>query len=148
MSFQILAEQNLVDWSPRDNIAALKMISILLLKNRDEGVLRQTAQLIVELAKSLPAEQMNKLVKQNKKVAALYFRKLSRVKTYYTQMKILLVLKTILSSLEDGGAATIRAEEAFIVGGTNAANDAVQMFDLLDIDNFIPVISILSSVKQ
>lgn len=134
---QDIEDRNLIQWSPRDFNAVLQMTAMMLLKRNDERVLRQAANLMIDFAKSLSEHQLKKLVILHTKVASLIMQKLGRVGTYYTQMKILLVLKTILSCLDDGGASIIRNDKIFLLGSSNAAEDAVQMFDLVDTENFI-----------
>lgn len=139
LCFKILAEQKYVNWSIRDYNAVLQLITILMLQRRDEGIIRQTSLLIVDFAKSLPASQLKNLVKHHQKVAGLIMHKMSKVFTYYTQMKILYVLKTIFSALDDGGASIIRKEKVFVIRGSNEVNDAIQLFDIVDTENFISV---------
>lgn len=126
-------------WSLRDSHAFLLMIASLLLKRKDEKLIRDICIIIKEFAEKMTSSQLKQLVQNHAKSTQMIFHKMSKVSTYMTQMKLLAVLNKVLKSLDDGGAATIQKEKIIAACSPNAIRDTLEYFDFIDEDNFLNV---------
>lgn len=126
-------------WSLRDSHAFLLMIASLLLRRKDEKLIRDICIIIMEFAEKLTTSQLKQLVQNHAKSTQMIFHKISKVSTYMTQMKLVAVLNKVLKSLDDGGAATIRKEKIIASCSSNAIRDTLEYFESLEQDNFLTV---------
>lgn len=109
----------------------------MLLKQKDELLIRQITVILKEFVMQLPKTQLESLVKLHQKPVRLIFRKMNKVMTYYTQMKLLDVLITFLKLLDDGGAKLI--SEAFVDSNRETIQDVLHYFDSVDSKDFLHV---------
>lgn len=91
-----MQEKESIQWSLRDSNAFLLMVTSLLLKRKEDNVIRHASSILKEFVIHLPKVHLKPLANIHKKHIQLIFHKMSKVATFYTQMKLLDVLKTIL----------------------------------------------------
>jgi hypothetical protein len=134
-----VSELKLVEWPLRDSNAFLLMIACLLLKRKDETVVRQTCCIIKKFASLVSRTQLKNLVKIHQKEIQYILSKMSKVSTYYTQMKLLEILHIILSVLDDGGEKIIKQDRYVAVCSNSMVSDTVNFFLDINLNNFLHV---------
>lgn len=140
--FQNIGEK--LDWSLRDSNAFLLMIINLLLKRKDEIVVRETCDIVKEFLGTIPEQNLRSLVKIHHKEIQYLFNKLTRVSTFVSQMKLLEILTPVLQIMEDGGAKIIKKNRFVAICSNTMVSDTVAFFQDLDLNNFIDVSSLIS----
>ena len=126
----------LVEWSLRDSNAFLLMITSLLLKRKDELVVRQICDIMKMFTRAIPLNQLKSLMKINQKHIQYIFNKISKVSTYFTQVKLLEILHIVLDFLDDKGEKVIKLEKLF---ATSNISRTMDLFHALDLGNFLNV---------
>lgn len=108
--------------------AFLLLITTMLLKRREEVVIRQMSSILIEFAESLSKKELGSLAKLHSKPIILIFHKLSKLSTFYTQMKVVKILFIVASVLEDQGANIIKQERLIRTAGPELAEEAFTHF--------------------
>lgn len=83
--------------------------------------------------------QLRNLVKIHQKEIQYILSKMSKVSTYFTQMKLLEVLHIILSVLDDGGERVIKQDRNVALCSSLMVSDTVNFFLDINLDNFLLV---------
>lgn len=131
--------KNFIEWTLRDSNAFLLMITTMLLKRKEEFLIRKISVIMKEFVLQLPEAQLMNLVKLHQKPARLIFHKLSKVSTYYTQMKILDVLNVILKVSDDGGAKVINQESLIVNSYRETVADILHHFESVECNDLVHV---------
>lgn len=133
---QRVTEMKLVKWPLRDSNAFLLMVTSLLLKRKDEVVIRQACSIMKEFTVLVKPEELKHLAKNHQKPIGFIFNKLSKVSTYMTQMKLLEILHVILKDLDDGGEKIIKQDRLVAICNKSMIDDTVSFFKDLDLDEY------------
>jgi hypothetical protein len=112
------------------------MIVRLLLKRKDESVIRQTCSVMKEFFGRTSESDMKNLVKIHQKEIQYIITKMSKVATYYTQMKLVEILHIILSVTDDGGERIIKQDRHVAGCSRMMVSDTASFFQDIDLRDF------------
>ncbi|CRL00548.1 CLUMA_CG013809, isoform A [Clunio marinus] len=133
--FTVALDLKLVKWSVRDINAMLMMITSLLLKRKDEVIIRKAASTFKKCIEQLDRDRkddITTIIQLHTKAVELLLHKMSKVSTFYTQLKVLNLLNLILKHFEDGGFDVIRNYKIFASCSGTVIHDAMEMFKAID----------------
>lgn len=123
--------------------AFLLLITTMLLKRRDEVVIREVASILIEFAESMKEKELTSLAKLHSKPIIYIFHKMSKLATFYTQTKLLKILKIVASVLEDQGFKIIKQEKFLSTLGPEVAEEAFTYFKKIQSSDFVNVSSFI-----
>lgn len=113
---------------------------ILLLKRKDDGVIRQICKIIKKFADLSSDVELQHLARQHTKAFTIILHKLSKVSTYATQLKLLEVLNKILKVTDDHGVKVLRQEKILASRSRNAVLESLAYFELIEETDFVQVV--------
>lgn len=145
---QNTSENKLIKWHIKDTNLFLQLISKLLLVRRDESLMRKACNVLVEFVSKMDEAQLKKLAGIHSKSLMLILKKMSKVSTVYTQMKLLKVLHVICRVLDDGGTKNIRQSRIVQKSETSAVDDLVGYFEGLHKEHFVEVMKASNSLAN
>lgn len=124
----------MIQWNFRDSNALLLLMVTMLLKRKDEGIIRAAAIIVAKLISRLTEAELSRSVEIHQKPAQLVFHKMSKVATYYTQYKLLEVLHVFLHDQDEVIGKIFKKEKVVVDSGS--IQDATHFFESLETDNF------------
>lgn len=139
--FQRTASKKLINWNIRDSNAFLLLVTSVLLKRKDESVVRQICAVLLAFGKIVNEAELKNLARVHGKVMRLILHKMSKVATYFTQQKLLEVLLMILRANDDGGAQVFNSEK--LIAKSRNPESAFFFFERLEPKDFL-VVSVLN----
>jgi glutaminase len=90
------------------------MVVLSILKRSDEMLIRQLCdRLKLFLCDCISESELKSLINYHHKETGMILHKIAKVKTFYTQMKLLEVLNIAFSVLDDNGASINKKERIF-----------------------------------
>lgn len=110
-----------------------------LFKRADEELIRALCRDLKIFIQRLPKNLLKQLSRHYLKNIRIFIHKVSKVSTYFTQLKIVDVLSTILKALDDGGAQIIDMEGVALQNSKETIAGLIMNFHDIKDDDFVNV---------
>jgi len=98
-------------WSVRNLNAFFSMINQLMTARSDELIVRESCTHIMRFIQLVPEKTIKLLMGTQLKLARAVFSKLSRVSTYFTQLRLIEILRQLFRHLDDEGRSILQSQK-------------------------------------